>query len=233
MLVPPRQGFGVSLGDSPCPGVPGSGGRPSTAVRFPSPKPRFRARDRRGGCGPPWETPVTQGAFAPASAPSSFLAAGSGHCGEKASPVPPACGEAGGETEARPYSAACGRVRTPSCGMLSPGRVPGTPQAPFVPAAACRGVTVLLPPQVPSLRRPDMKWLWVVAFVAPACAAPYAAGDTGDGGTRGWGRRGRRLGGVGDRGWKYGGICGERGQWDWADWERWGGDVGEPSGVEA
>ncbi|XP_040393482.1 interleukin-27 subunit beta [Cygnus olor] len=27
-----------------------------------------------------------------------------------------------------------------------------------------------------------MKWLWVVAFVAPACAAPYTAGDTGDGG---------------------------------------------------
>ncbi|XP_038024986.2 interleukin-27 subunit beta [Anas platyrhynchos] len=27
-----------------------------------------------------------------------------------------------------------------------------------------------------------MKWFWVVAFVAPACAAPYTAGDTGDGG---------------------------------------------------
>ncbi|XP_075632491.1 interleukin-27 subunit beta [Balearica regulorum gibbericeps] len=34
------------------------------------------------------------------------------------------------------------------------------------------------------LSLPDMKWLWVMAFVAPACAVPYngTAGGTGDGG---------------------------------------------------
>lgn len=85
--------------DSPSPDALGGGDHPGvlapSLVEAQSDlKPRFRARDRRGGCRSPWETPVTQGAFAPASAPSSFLAAGSGHCGEKPSPVPRACDKA-------------------------------------------------------------------------------------------------------------------------------------------
>lgn len=104
----PRLGFGrgVSVRDSPSPDPLGGGGHPSAlapslAKAQSDSKPQFRARDRRGGCRSPWETPVTQGTFAPASAPSSFLAAGSGHCGEKPSPVHRVCGKARGETEAR------------------------------------------------------------------------------------------------------------------------------------
>lgn len=88
---------------------------PSLAKVQSDPKPQLWARDRRGACMSPWETLVTQGA----SALSSFLAAGSGHCSEKPSPVPRVCGKARGETEAWHCGVAQRWVWTPSFRAMS------------------------------------------------------------------------------------------------------------------
>lgn len=51
---------------------------------------------------------------------------------------------------------------------------------------------------------PGMRWLWVMALVAPACTVPYnsTAGSTGDGDN------------------------GDRGMGDWGDWDGGWGDLG-------